>query len=139
MGPECQSLGLTAPRQRPLSPCPHPRPHRRHFPIHRFPAATLPSFTASGGYKERTPPTVEHPFFLLRFLTPPLRRHSRHRRAAADSLLWPLSDHFDQALSTAPPCTTSLHPETSTTTPGRRPTTVPLRPTTPCHRTSSSG
>jgi hypothetical protein len=70
---------------------------------------------------------------------PPLHRHSRHRRATADSLLRPLSDRFDHAPSTAPPCTTSPYPETSTTTPDTTPTVVPLWPTTPRRRARSSG
>jgi hypothetical protein len=43
------------------------------------------------------------------------------RRATTDNPLWPLSDRFDHAPSTAPPCTTSVHPEPSTTNTGCHP------------------
>jgi hypothetical protein len=98
-----------------------------------------PLSTASTRYKGRPPPTVEHPFFLLRFSPPPpLCRRSHHHRAAADSPLWPLSDHFNHAPSTVPPSTTSPHPEPSTTTLRRHPIALPLWSTTPHRQAHSS-
>jgi hypothetical protein len=129
MGPECQSLGPTAPRpRRPLLDN-----DGHHLALaHGLAAAVFPptispppSSTASGSYKGRPPP----PWSTLSSSSafhPPLRRCSRCRWAAVDSPLRPLSDRFDHAPSTAPSCTTSPHPELSTTTSGRPHLTVEL-------------
>jgi hypothetical protein len=111
---------LTTFRQQPPLPCPCPWPRRRRFLTHRFPAATLPSSTASSGYKGR-PPAPWSTLSSSSAFRPPLHGHSRRCRATVDSPLQPLSDRFDHTPSTAPLCTTSPHRELSTTTPGRRP------------------
>jgi hypothetical protein len=114
-----------------------------------LPAAAPLSSTASGGYKGRPPPTMEHPFFFLlhHFTTPvPLRPPpyppplSRHGQPAPASLgPKPLLDRLDHAPSTTPPSMTSPHRELPTTTPKcLHPTVVPLRPTTHCCGAHSS-
>jgi hypothetical protein len=128
VGPKCQSLGPTVPRPRRLLSdsgrcrlaCAHglvaavspptvsPPPHHRRPP---------PLAAIKGAHPHRGAPFLPPPLFT----PPPLHRRSHRRRAAVDSPLRPLSDRFNHAPSTVPSCTTSSHPELSTTTHGRRP------------------
>jgi hypothetical protein len=98
-----------------------------------------PSSTASGGYKGRPPPTIEHPFFLLCLLPP----HCATIPAVAEpsrttrSGLSPTDSTTPRAprRQVQPPCTASCRPPP----PDITPTAIPLRPTTPHRRAHSSG
>jgi hypothetical protein len=128
----------TAFRQRPPPPCSRPRPHRHYFPTHRFPTATPPSSTASRAIKGA------HPHCGAPFLPPlPFAPHYATIPAAAEPP-WTARSSLSPTNSTTPraprhcvqpPRTVSCRPPP----PDAAPTAVPLRPTTPRHRTCSSG
>jgi hypothetical protein len=133
VGPECQSLGLTAPRpRRPLLDSGHrlarthglgatispstvsPPPHRRHPP---------PLAVVMGAHPDRGAP------FLPPLPFPPPR--------AARSGLPPTDSTMPRAprRRVEPPCTASCRPPP----PDAAPAAIPLQPTTPRYRVCSSG
>jgi hypothetical protein len=146
MGPECQFLGLTAPRpHRPLSDSSRQCLARAHG----LGAVVLPPTISTPPRCRRPPPlaavkgatpTVEHPFFLLRLPPPP---HYASIPTTTEPS-WTACSGLPSTDSTMPraprrcvqpPRTTSCRPPP----PDAVPTAVPLRPTRPHHRVHSSG
>jgi hypothetical protein len=145
VGPECQSLGPTAPRpHQPLSDSGRRRLARAHGPT-----ATISPPTVSPPPRRRHPPPLAaikgaHPHCGAPFLPPlPFAPHYATIPAVAEPP-WTARSSLSPTNSTTPraprhcvqpPRTVSCRPPPSDVAP----TAVPLRPTTPRHRTCSSG